>query len=176
MTSSHHELNDAEWMLVEDVLHRLEEAWHSETDPQIEDFTSGLEPSLLDPTVVECIKVDLEYRWRTMQPAFLESYFERWPHLADDSTRLLELLEAECATRAVFSMPATADELARRFPSVAGQIDLADVERHAERDRVLSTEEESVAEQASLTKPLPPRENAPPVYLPLTTGPKHWWH
>ncbi len=157
-------------MLVEDVLHRLEEAWHSETDPQIEEFTAGLEPSLLDPTIVECIKVDLEYRWRTMRPVFLETYFERWPHLADTPSHLLDLLESECATRAVFSMPATADELARRFPAVAGQIDLTEVARQAQRDRAFSTEEESVAEQGSLTKPLPPRENATPVYLPLTMG------
>jgi len=171
MTWPVHELDDAGWSQIEDAVHRLEQAWHAESQPDIETYLVGLEPPIDLLALVECIKVDLEYHWRTMQPAFLESYLERWPKLKDDPACILELLVAECATRATFSMPVTSDELQRRrFGDLADEIDLEEIETQASKDRVFATEDKSVNEDGKDTLNISSRTNAPPVYLPLTIG------
>ncbi len=170
MASDAPELNDSQWLSIEDALHRFEEAWHSESRPDIDAFVAPLDDIVRETALVECIKVDIEYHWRTMQPVFLEAYLERWPDLSRRPASLLELLEAECSTRSLFSMPLDPDELHRRFGDLAEQIDLDEIDKQAEKDRIFPGDDESIRGPDESTVKATPREGVPPVYLPLTMG------
>ncbi len=165
-----YDLSDSQRVHMEDAVHRLEQAWHAESQPDIALFLAGLDEATYSVALVECIKVDLEYHWRTTQPVFLESYLRRWPQLRNSRWCTLELLAAECSTRATFAMPVTIDELQRRFGDLAIELDLDSIARQASKDRISGSDEESMDKDGADISTVAAREGAPPIYLPLTMG------
>ena len=128
MTAQHtprtSELDQVDWRLLEATVERLEEAWRTNADPQLGRFVPPCAPALRVRILAELVKVDQERRWETGDHRFLEDYLAQWPELAGAPDLLVELIEAECLTRAVLDRLPTPGELAHRFPAVAQRIDL----------------------------------------------------
>jgi tetratricopeptide (TPR) repeat protein len=108
---------DSSWLDREAVIERFEQAWQDKGDAHIEDFlpleTAGDQQALL----WELIKVDLEYRWERGQRVRVEEYLARFPQLAAiGSEALAELIAEESRVREFLGCPATAEEMAERFP------------------------------------------------------------
>ncbi len=65
----------------------------------------------------------------------MEEYLTQWPELSQSSDALLELLLAECLSRASFGVPATQPELQSRFPELAARINLDQVAALAQSEK-----------------------------------------
>jgi hypothetical protein len=75
------------------------------------------------PALVELVKIDLERHWQQGNRRGLDGYLEGYPELAVSDAALVELLEAECRVRRQFGATVAWDELARRFPGRAAEIE-----------------------------------------------------
>ncbi|MCC6123366.1 MAG: protein kinase [Pirellulales bacterium] len=118
------DFNDREWDLVDDAVGRLEAAWRMKAPV---DFQALLPPSgdpHRNPVLRELIKADQELRWRSGERKLLESYLTEWPELLAEESDVVELLRAECETRALCDILPTREELAARFPKLGAEIDL----------------------------------------------------
>src|SRR5262245_49496692 len=104
------------WARWEERIEALERAWRSGLPPSIDDFLEG-EGAERAVLLVELIHVDLEFRLQHGEPARVEAYFERYPHLIQDRAAVLELLEAEFSLRQRQEVAVELDEYARRFPT-----------------------------------------------------------
>jgi hypothetical protein len=127
-------LDDEVWARLADLLRRFEASWQAASDAEIAQFLPARDDPLYPPALIELVKVDQEYRWRRGEHRTIEDYIAQWPVLADRLEVLLELLEAECVTRAVVDQLPAREELRRRFPALGDQIDLAKVAAEAKDD------------------------------------------
>jgi len=128
------ERDDADWTRLDAAVGQLEESWRTASDATLGQLVPPCGDPLRGPVLIQLIKIDQEYRWRAGRRKLLEAYLADWPELSNRSQAVVELLEAECRTRAIFeSMPAL-EELQSRFPEVAGQVDLVSIAKNAERE------------------------------------------
>ena len=79
--------------------------------------------------------MEQELRWVAGQPKKLEDYLDEWPELRGNQEAELELLAAECRTRAYCGARATPDEIQGRFPVLADRLDLGAIAAEAAMDR-----------------------------------------
>src|SRR5436190_1755252 len=100
----------------EGLIESFEHAWRAGSLPNIDDFLRS-EDSEQEALLVELVHVDLEFRLKAGEAARVESYFDRYPHLAHDSARVLDFLKAECELRQRREADVDLDEYARRFPA-----------------------------------------------------------
>ena len=115
---------DQECDLVDSAVGQLEKAWKLNVPV---DFQSLLPPAEHPSRMLvlrELVKADQECSWRLGKSKYLESYLTEWPELRGEQERVRELLEAECETRASFDALPTREELLRRFPDIAANVDL----------------------------------------------------
>ena len=131
----HVRLNADEWRRLSDVAQEFEAAWWQTFGPAIGEFLPEPDDPLPMRLLIELIRIDQELRWQRGQKQILEACLERWPELTSSPDALLELLEAECLTRAVFAVVPTEHELQARFPQLAGRINLAQVQALALAER-----------------------------------------
>lgn len=124
-------LDEPEWAEVQRRVRRLEAALRSGENPDIETLLPSADDPLRQPTLVELIKFDQEFRWRQGKPAALEQYLARWPELESNEQSLDDLLEAECLTRAMYGDVPPAAEVAARFPEHPAALDLLGLLREA---------------------------------------------
>ncbi len=117
------------------VLWRFEDAWQLNTGPAIRDFLTDAGDPLYDRLLVELIKIDQESRWSRSDRRPIEVYLQEWPELAERREWIVELLQAECLTRATIEALPTQEELQSRFRQCCDQIDLAAVGALALRER-----------------------------------------
>jgi serine/threonine protein kinase/Tol biopolymer transport system component len=121
--------------LLDDAVEQLEKAWRATPDPGF----ANLVPLASDPrrerVLLELIKVDQEYSWRSGGHRTLETYLEQWPELDGHHDTVVELLNAECLTRATFAKVPDPEELQSRFPpEVSARIDLSAIQAEAKRE------------------------------------------
>jgi len=132
-------LDNQYWGVLSDAVRSLEAAWKTRVTPDLSGFVPRVGDPLRRQILVELIKVDQEYRWHSGQERTLENYLQSWPELADKPEVVVELLAAECLTRATFGSFATIEELRRRFPAVCDKIDLDAIEAEAQTDHWLDS-------------------------------------
>jgi len=128
------ELDDDAWSTYSAVIERFETAWQTRGDATIADFLPAADDPGRRRALLALIKIDQEYRWRAGGRPLVEYYLDQWPELGRDDEISAELLTAECLTRAGFDRPVQPAELEQRFPHIAGQIDLAELEQQALRE------------------------------------------
>lgn len=116
-------------------IQQIENGWKSNIPPDLVTILSDVEPDQTVYVTAECIKVDMEYRWRRGTAILIEEYLKKWPDLLNDQSTVTELLESEIATRTVFAEPPQQQELDRRFPYFADSIELSEVIDAALLDR-----------------------------------------
>jgi len=116
--------NDTVWDVLDEALERLQESWRSGS-PALLDALLPPPGDPQRPTVLATlIKVDQELRWQSGDRRPLEDYLHEWPELRNSPERLVDMLEAECCTRAACGDWPSVEELHQRFPGQADQIDL----------------------------------------------------
>jgi tetratricopeptide (TPR) repeat protein len=104
------------WKGREQLLEAFEAAWLRGERPRVEDYLSS---ETVDPTplLIELVRLDLEFRLRSEEPARLEEYLERFPELAHDRKAVAELIQAEYGWRKRgLGAAVTWDEHVHRFP------------------------------------------------------------
>jgi eukaryotic-like serine/threonine-protein kinase len=121
------------WSQCESLIEAFEHAWRSGSPPNIDDYLRAEGPER-EALLVELVHVDLEFQLKAGESARIESYFDRYPHLIQDSATVLDLLETEYELRRrrepnlgldgyAVRFPAYVDELRRRMasaPTLAG--------------------------------------------------------
>jgi serine/threonine protein kinase len=123
-------LDDASqvWDLLSERVEAWVESWetcantHGEP-PTLADFLPAEPPVLRRLTLVELIKVDLEYRWRDgQQRRLLEWYVEQFPDLRQGSGIPCDLIYEEYHIRHQAGDAVDPDEFCARFPAQATEL------------------------------------------------------
>ncbi len=93
------------------------DAWEQGDEPVLADFVpSGVPADDRRLTLIELVKVDLEYRWGSRNlPKRLEEYFEEFPELDVDGCPL-DLVYEEYHLRRNCGFPVTVEDYVERFP------------------------------------------------------------
>src|SRR5215831_16346005 len=86
------------WARCEAQIKAFENAWRVGHRPSIDEFLH-VEDSEEAALLVELTHVDLEFRLKAGENARVESYLDRYPHLANDSATVLDLLQSEYELR-----------------------------------------------------------------------------
>ena len=125
----HDESDGQVWTMISESVQRLETSWATASSVSLASLLPGQDHSFRRRILLELIKVDQEYRWKSADRKLTEQYLDEWPELGREDEVVLELLEAECLTRAVVGELPEAAELQRRFPGVAHRINLQEVQQ-----------------------------------------------
>jgi eukaryotic-like serine/threonine-protein kinase len=109
------ELASAAW---EPWVRRFEAAWCDGKSPSIDAYLPAEEVGRRQ-VLVELVHADLEMRLKRGEPIRVESYFERFPALGENSAVAVELLAAEFRFRVRNEPNVDIAEFCRRFPQFA---------------------------------------------------------
>jgi len=112
----------AAWDAVAERLAAFVAAWDSGAEPAIEDHLPADADGLRRLVLVELVKVDLEFRFRTGRPVRLEDYLAAHPRLADADGPPVELICEEFHVRKSHGEAVDLSDLCRRFPGRARDI------------------------------------------------------
>lgn len=157
-------LDEEQWSGLDAVIRRYEASWSVTVPADMAEYL----PRAGDPwrrrTLIELIKVDQELCWQAGQGRRLEQYVEQWPELVSDTDGMLELLCAECLTRAVMDAPPRPEEIAARFPQLAARIDLTRIAERAQCESVV---------QSSTTNPAAAEKETSDTTTQRTVTPHH---
>lgn len=129
------ELDNQNWSTLTAAIEGFEQAWQATSHPHFASFLPAGPATLRQRVLVELVKVDQEYRWKCGEQRTLEAYLAEWLELQAVPGAVVELLSAECLTRAIFDTLPTRIELCARFPEASQSIDLAEIETIAQRER-----------------------------------------
>src|SRR5438132_12029192 len=110
-----------DWDRIEEIVERFEEAWLGGQPPAIEEY---LKPGDIDfrKLLVELVHADLECRLKAGEDVRVETYFERYPQIADDLKGALDLIAAEYKLRQRLEPNLTLQEYERRFPQHGAEL------------------------------------------------------
>src|SRR6516162_675391 len=97
------------------IIDRFEDAWRRGERPDINRFLAD-SVGKASTLAVELIHIDLEYRLKARDAVRVEEYLARFPWLADDPQRALELLTTEYRQRRRYEPELTIEDYLRRFP------------------------------------------------------------
>ena len=87
-------LTDEQWLRLERITGRFEEAWRAGARPAIEgDLPS--DPNDRTAALIELVHVELELRLRAGEPARAQEYFQRFPELEADAAIARDLVTSE---------------------------------------------------------------------------------
>src|SRR5262245_23002691 len=87
-------LADEDWLALEEVVTRFDDAWRQGPRPVIDDYLPA-DGRRRFPLLVELVHIDLELRLRAGEPARAEEYLARYPELAGDTAAAVALIAAE---------------------------------------------------------------------------------
>jgi len=106
----------AQWRQLAQSVERFVQAWESSGQaPPIADYLIDAAPTTRLMTVVELIKIDLEYRWLKLKcPRRLEEYLQDFDFLAANLP--VDLIYEECHIRRQAGETFESQEVYRRFP------------------------------------------------------------
>jgi WD40 repeat protein/predicted Ser/Thr protein kinase len=119
------EVEDQNWSVLRDAVRTLEESWRTGSSSGFVDLLPSADHPFRQRVLIELIKVDQEFRWRSQNPRLLEDYLTQWGELSSQAEVVRELLEAECTTRTLCGDMPTSTELQQRFGECGAEIDLA---------------------------------------------------
>ena len=108
----------------EDPARRLEDAWKSGGDTDLDRYLPSASSPQRIPLLVRLVKVDQQHRWQAGEQNLLEQYLQRWPELRDNAGAISELLQSECEIRSALGDNPTQEELQQRFPTLFEHVDL----------------------------------------------------
>ena len=125
-------------LLIDTATSRLEADWQrlSPTPPPIAQYLTPPSDPARVPLLVALIPVDQEWRWRNGDRRLLEAYLEEFPELNANQSALIELLSAECLTRASLAEIPSFRELRTRFSNVCEHVPLEQIRERARRERL----------------------------------------
>jgi hypothetical protein len=98
-----------------DIIDRFEEAWRRGERPDIDPFLAG-DAGARSLLLIELIHIDLEYRLKARDAVRVESYLARYPEVAGNPRRALDLLATEYRQRRRHEPELTIADYQRRFP------------------------------------------------------------
>src|SRR5262249_51385895 len=100
---------------LEQVVASFERAWREGRQPAIDAY---LPPNTTRQgrLLLELVHCDLEFRLKGGEAARVESYLERYPEIARDPARRLDLIRAECRLRRRRESGLPPEEYLKRFP------------------------------------------------------------
>ena len=88
---------------------------------------------LRQQALIELIRVDLEHWWASGRHRHVDDYLSQFPELGHAATVPPELIHGECQARERSDQPLGADELKRRFPAQAKQVQRLIAQSHDSR-------------------------------------------
>lgn len=98
----------------------------------------------------------------------LSAYLAEWPEIANNDDVIIELIGAECRARAYRDRPPTKEDLERRFPAIASQLNIETFTAESEASNNSEVAVGKVAAPLSThgTQPAPPRPSAQTTFPP----------
>ncbi len=103
---------------VEAAIGRFEKAWMGDEPPRLEDFVAELGAHRA-AVLREIVAIDLEFRLKRGEPMRVESYWQRFPELADDDQYCRQLIADEFHCRHQLDPTVSLSEYEQRFPQFA---------------------------------------------------------
>lgn len=106
-----------------EIIQRFEDAWQRGERPAIDAYLPAADVSV-DRCVLltRLVHVDLERRLQDDASVRVESYIERYPELASDARRLLDLIAAEYELRRSHAANVKPEEYLQRFPRLSREL------------------------------------------------------
>lgn len=107
------------WQQLSEQLDALVAAWQGAAEPpRLADFVPGQPPELRRLTLVEAVKIDLEYRWQDRRwPKLVEEYLTDFPELAAEGGVSCDVIYEEYHIRKQQGDTVSVDEYCNRFPT-----------------------------------------------------------
>lgn len=107
------------WQQLSERIDAFVAAWQNAAEPPVlAEFLPTAPPSLRRLTLVETIKVDLEYRWKAGRwPKMVEEYAREFPELAGDGALPCDLIYEEYHVRKQHGQAVSIREYCDRFPT-----------------------------------------------------------
>src|SRR5687768_15841051 len=105
------------WDALAERVETFVEAWETlRRPPPLEDHLPPEPPVLRKLTLIELIKVDLEYRWKENSPKSIEEYAAEFPELNGESGPPADLIYEEYHIRRAQGDTVYAEDYFDRFP------------------------------------------------------------
>jgi len=104
------------WEQLSAVLEAFADAWEAEPEPDIAGFIPRDSPALRRISLIELVKVDMEFRSLRKLPWDLGTYLEKWPILLDDGDPPLDLICEDIQIRQQVGQQVSMDDYAKRYP------------------------------------------------------------
>lgn len=107
------------WQQLSEQLDALVAAWQDASQPpRLADFVPSQPPELRRLTLVEAVKIDLEYRWQDRRwPKLVEEYLTDFPELAAEGGVSCDVIYEEYHIRKQQGDTVSIDEYCDRFPT-----------------------------------------------------------
>jgi serine/threonine protein kinase/formylglycine-generating enzyme required for sulfatase activity len=144
---------------VEEIIRRFEEAWQAGLRPAMEDYLP-VDPVERSLVLVELVHADLEKRLKAGESVRIETYLERFPELARDRPKALNLMAAEYRLRRRREPDLHVEEYLRRFPAFAEEA----------CDKLAATELTDTNRSADSAGPVPQTRGGGESGLPARLG------
>ena len=112
----------AAWNVVAERLEAFVAAWETGSEPALAPFLPAASPALRRLVLVELVKVDLDFRIRSGQPARVEDYLAAHPEIVDAAGPPVELVCEEYHLRKSRGEGIDLAELCGRFPGRAAEL------------------------------------------------------
>ncbi len=122
------------WRALNDVVAAFERDWQSNCGADPEQYLMSGPETLRLRTLIELLKVELEFRWERGERRRIDESWGRLPALGETAAIRRELVEAECITRCGLGDAVRRDELEARFGKLARDIDLPAIRRQVARE------------------------------------------
>ena len=116
------DLSDADWVQLERITNRFEEAWTRGERPALDDYLPGAAEDHSRPLLLELVHAELEFRLGHGEPVRIEEFLKRYPGLEDDPADVCELIVAEIELRRLRDPNLVRDEFVERFPGLEREL------------------------------------------------------
>lgn len=111
------------WQRLSEQLDAFIAAWEAGVPPSLSEFVPEAPPALRHLTLLEIIKVDLEYRWKEHRwNKTIEQYVADFPELAPAAGPPCDIIYEEYHVRRSLGESVTLDDYCSRFPSRADEL------------------------------------------------------
>ena len=112
------------WQQLSDQINALIAAWEDGGEPpNLAEFVPASPPALRRLTLLEAVKVDLEYRWKDPRwHKTIEQYVVDFPELASDGGTPCDIVYEEFHVRRSAGESVTLGDYCRRFPTRADEL------------------------------------------------------
>jgi tRNA A-37 threonylcarbamoyl transferase component Bud32 len=178
MNLSNSQLSASDRTRLEEFLLEFDQNWTEHHLGIIAGQLDAESPEFKAAALVELVKIDLDYRYREVQPTRIEWYLKRFPELRASPDTVGELLQVEIEVWLIAGQPPNIADLTERFPTLqsrftvilekAEQAKVRSLARRAKRiAEGRDTDKQSAGSTASMA--LATQETLPPTSQKQTT-------